>query len=130
MRDAVSSTPARCCPRASAADDDLQVLREWVERERPVAVGEIGLDHFVPGLDPERQRHFFVAQLKIAREFDLPVLLHVRRAVDDILRELRTNSATPSVSSSAAICRLRGGWVMCSWVAARPKCSVSASATK
>ena len=74
-------------PRAT--DDDLQVLREWVERERPVAVGEIGLDHFVPGLDPERQRHFFVAQLKIAREFDLPVLLHVRRAVDDILRELR-----------------------------------------
>ena len=76
-----------CTPQA--AESDLQVLREWIARERPVAVGEIGLDFFVPGLDRERQRQFFVAQLEIAREFDLPVLLHVRRAVDDILRELR-----------------------------------------
>ena len=72
-----------------AADGDLQVLREWVARERPVAIGEIGLDHFVPGIDPERQRHFFVEQLKIAQAFDLPVLLHVRRAIDPVLRELR-----------------------------------------
>lgn len=74
-------------PRAT--DDDLQTLRQWLARERPVAVGEIGLDHFLPGLDRERQRHFFVEQLKLAREFDLPVLLHVRRAVDAVLRELR-----------------------------------------
>lgn len=72
-----------------AADGDLQVLRDWVAREKPVAIGEIGLDHFVPGLDPERQRHFFVEQLKSAQEFDLPVLLHVRRAIDPVLRELR-----------------------------------------
>lgn len=79
-----------------ARDDDLQTLRDWLARERPVAVGEIGLDFFVPGLDPDRQRHFFVAQLKLAREFDLPVLLHVRRAIDPILAELRR-------------CRVRGG---------------------
>jgi len=72
-----------------AHDGDLQTLRDWLARERPVAVGEIGLDFFVPGLDPDRQRHFFVEQLKLAREFDLPVLLHVRRAVDPVLRELR-----------------------------------------
>ncbi|MFC5301725.1 TatD family hydrolase [Azospira restricta] len=72
-----------------ARDEDLPVLRGWLERERPVAVGEIGLDFFVPGLDPQRQLHFFVEQLKLARDFDLPVLLHVRRAVDPILRELR-----------------------------------------
>ena len=72
-----------------ARDEDLQILRDWLEREQPVAVGEIGLDGFVAGLDPERQRHFFVEQLKLAREFDLPVLLHVRRAVDLVLRELR-----------------------------------------
>ena len=81
-------------PQADAGD--LEVLRNWLARERPVAVGEIGLDHFVPGLDRERQRDFFVAQLKLAREFDLPVLLHVRRAVDEILRELRR-------------CKVRGG---------------------
>jgi TatD DNase family protein len=72
-----------------AAEGDLLVLREWLRRERPVAVGEIGLDHFVAGLDPARQAFFFVEQLKLAREFELPVLLHVRRAIDPILRELR-----------------------------------------
>lgn len=70
-------------------DEDLQTLRHWLETERPAALGEIGLDLFVEGLDPERQRHFFVEQLKLAREFDLPVLLHVRRAVDAVLKELR-----------------------------------------
>lgn len=72
-----------------ADEDDLIVLREWLAREPAVAIGEIGLDFFVPGLDPDRQRHFFVEQLKIARDFDLPVLLHVRRAIDPILGELR-----------------------------------------
>lgn len=72
-----------------ARDEDLTTLRDWLARERPAAIGEIGLDLFVPGLDPERQLRFFVAQLRLARDFDLPVLLHVRRAVDPILRELR-----------------------------------------
>ena len=72
-----------------AQDADLLTLRDWLARERPVAVGEIGLDFFVPGLDPQRQLEFFVAQLKLARDFELPVLLHVRRAVDPILKELR-----------------------------------------
>ena len=74
-------------PQADTAD--LLVLREWLRRERPVAIGEIGLDHYVAGLDPARQAVFFVEQLKLAREFDLPVLLHVRRAIDPILKELR-----------------------------------------
>ena len=72
-----------------AADADIDVLRDWLQQERPVAVGEIGLDYFVAGLDPARQLHFFVEQLKLAREFNLPVLLHVRRAIDPILHELR-----------------------------------------
>ncbi|MCK6404538.1 MAG: TatD family hydrolase [Rhodocyclaceae bacterium] len=72
-----------------AAEADLQTLRDCLSREPAVAIGEIGLDQFVPGLDPARQLHFFVEQLKIARDFDLPVLLHVRRAIDPILRELR-----------------------------------------
>lgn len=72
-----------------AADSDLATLRQWLAVERPVAVGEIGLDFYVPNIDPQRQLHFFVEQLKLAREFDLPVLLHVRRAVDAVLKELR-----------------------------------------
>ena len=56
-----------------AKDGDLTVLRAWLATEQPVALGEIGLDHYVAGCDPERQEWFFVEQLKLAREFDLPV---------------------------------------------------------
>lgn len=73
----------------SAKEDDLAVLRDWLRAEQPVAVGEIGLDYYVTGLDPERQAFFFVEQLKLAQEFNLPVLLHVRRAVDQVLKYLR-----------------------------------------
>ena len=72
-----------------AADNDLAALRQWLLAERPVAVGEIGLDLYVADIDPARQEHFFVEQLRLARDFDLPVLLHVRRAVDAVLKQLR-----------------------------------------
>jgi len=76
-----------------ARDEDLQVLRARVEAsiDDPalVAIGEIGLDHFVPGLDRARQERFLVEQLRIAREFELPVLLHVRRSQDALLKQLR-----------------------------------------
>jgi TatD DNase family protein len=72
-----------------AKESDLAVLHDWLRREKPVAVGEIGLDFYVPDQDPLRQEFFFVEQLKLAREFNLPVLLHVRRSVDAILKQLR-----------------------------------------
>lgn len=74
---------------ARAEEGDLQALREVLQREPAVAVGEIGLDNFIPQPDVEKQTRFFVEQLKIARDFDLPVILHVRKAIDPILRELR-----------------------------------------
>jgi TatD DNase family protein len=67
----------------------LVELRAQIEAWRPVAIGEIGLDLFAPGLDFSTQEHFFVEQLKIARDHDLPVLLHCRRANDQILKQLR-----------------------------------------
>ncbi len=67
----------------------LAALRHQIEQWRPVAVGEIGLDLFVPDLDYAAQEFFYVEQLKIAREYDLPVLLHCRRANDPILKHLR-----------------------------------------
>jgi TatD DNase family protein len=76
-----------------AADSDLAVLRAALEQHRDdarlVAVGEIGLDHFIVGLDRDRQARFFSAQLALAAEFELPVLLHVRHAIDTILKHLR-----------------------------------------
>lgn len=62
----------------------LAALREWIERERPRAIGECGLDFFVEGLDPDAQRDYFVAQLELAREFDLPLVIHARRAVEEV----------------------------------------------
>ncbi len=74
---------------ARARDDDLDALRTTLLRERPVALGEIGLDYFVPGPDVARQEFYFVEQLKLARELGVPVLLHVRKAVDAVLKHLR-----------------------------------------
>jgi TatD DNase family protein len=68
---------------------DLDVLRDYLKQHQAIAVGEIGLDFFIPHYDQTRQEHFFVEQLKLARDFDLPVLLHIRRAQDTILKHLR-----------------------------------------
>ena len=72
-----------------ASEDDLLRLSEWLANEQPIAVGEIGLDFYVEGLDPVRQEFFLIEQLKLARRFELPVILHVRRAIDPILKALR-----------------------------------------
>ncbi|MGE5471731.1 MAG: TatD family hydrolase [Bacteroidota bacterium] len=72
-----------------AADHDLQMLGDWLVAEKPLAVGEIGLDFHVEGIEPARQEYFLVEQLKLARDFHLPVLLHVRRSVDQVLKCLR-----------------------------------------
>jgi TatD DNase family protein len=87
-----------CVPQA--VPDDLIALRCAVEaalQDQPdprfVALGEIGLDFFVPALTGaemrEKQEYFFREQLKIARDFALPVLLHVRRSQDVVLKHLR-----------------------------------------
>jgi TatD DNase family protein len=80
-----------------AHDDDLTQLDAALNRHqddpRLVAVGEIGLDFFVPELQVEplreRQIHFFRAQLKLAKKYRLPVVLHSRRSVDQVLKHLR-----------------------------------------
>jgi len=80
-----------------AEEDHLRVLREQVaaamDDPRFVALGEIGLDFFIPMLtEPamrEKQIYFFREQLKIARDFGLPVLTHVRRSQDVVLKHVR-----------------------------------------
>jgi TatD DNase family protein len=78
---------------AQAQESDLERLRQALAARRGdprlVAVGEIGLDHFAPGLDRARQQRFYRVQLTLAREAGLPVVLHLRRAADDVLAGLR-----------------------------------------
>jgi TatD DNase family protein len=70
-------------------DDHLHSLEQHLQQHAPQAVGEIGLDYYVPGLDAARQESLLVEQLKLARKYNLPVLLHVRRSQDRILKYLR-----------------------------------------
>ena len=76
-----------------AGDCDVAALEQIFKRVQHdphlVAVGEIGLDYFVPGLDAARQEQFYRAQLQLARRFEVPVILHVRRSADRLLKGLR-----------------------------------------
>jgi len=74
---------------ASHREAHLHDLRAWIERERPVAIGECGLDYWVEDLDRDVQATFFDAQLRLAREFDLPVVVHARRAVDAVIASIK-----------------------------------------
>lgn len=84
-----------CVPNAQ--EEDLLVLRAAIEQAlgdpKFVAIGEIGLDFFIPMLcEPamrDKQDHFFRSQLRMARDFGLPVLTHVRRSQDQVLKHLR-----------------------------------------
>ena len=87
---------------ARAADADLALLAQALEQyhadPRLVAIGEIGLDFFADGLDPARQQQFYRAQLQLARRFDLPVVLHVRRSADKLLKGLRDISVPGGIA--------------------------------
>ncbi len=72
-----------------AVPEDLALLDQSLALPEVVAVGEIGLDFFVADHDRDRQAFFYIEQLKLARRHDLPVLLHVRKSQDDILKYLR-----------------------------------------
>ena len=85
-----------------ATETDLLVLDEQLTLHRSdprlVAVGEIGLDGFVPGLDMARQQWFYKAQLALAKKHDLPVILHVRRSADLLLKGLRQTSVKGGIA--------------------------------
>ena len=87
--------------------EDLDTLAACLAAQRAdkrlVAVGEIGLDHFVPGLDRGRQLFFYREQLRLARRHGLPVILHVRRSADDLLRELRRQPVAGGIAHAAPV---------------------------
>ena len=85
-----------------AQEGDIAILEEQITQSlsdpRVVGVGEIGLDYFVEGLDPHKQEHFFHAQLDLAQKFQLPVVLHVRRSQDAILKALRRRNISGGIA--------------------------------
>jgi TatD DNase family protein len=71
------------------APEHIDALPAWLDDANVVAVGEIGLDFHVPGLDHELQRHYFTSQLTVARERELPVIVHARGALEEVILTLR-----------------------------------------
>lgn len=70
----------------------LRELADLVTKHQPVAVGEIGLDYYLKKLDRKKQQTFFSEQLSIAKQFELPAIIHCRKAHDDCLKMLRDNA--------------------------------------
>jgi TatD DNase family protein len=79
---------------------DIDALPRWLETHHPVAVGEIGLDFHEEGHDAEGQRELFRRQLALARDFDLPVILHARGALDEVTTTLRRTGGLRGVVHS------------------------------
>ncbi len=77
---------------------DQAVAKQLKSDNPPVAIGEIGLDFFIADYDKASQEYYFVEQLNIAKQYDLPVILHVRRAIDDILKHLRKHKVRGGIA--------------------------------
>ena len=82
--------------------EHLELLAEWIARERPCAIGECGLDFFLDGLDAQTQRHYFDGQLQLAKRFDLPLIVHARRAVEEVIARIKAVGGIRGVVHSFA----------------------------
>ena len=74
------------------------VAKTLEQENKLVAIGEIGLDYFVTKQNKETQAYFLKSQLKIAQQHDLPVILHVRHAIDDVLMHLRATKVRGGIA--------------------------------
>lgn len=69
--------------------EHLSVLERWVQQHRPVAIGEIGLDHMLDPIGHDEQLDYFTAQVSIAKSNDLPIVVHCRKAHDELLKQTK-----------------------------------------
>lgn len=79
-----------CFPDEHAARHLID-LQHWLLKENPVAVGECGLDYQIADVDKVQQQQLFEAQLGLAHEFDLPIVIHARKAVEDVINMIRAS---------------------------------------
>lgn len=69
--------------------EDLESLRQWVTKNKTIAIGECGLDFFLKDLDRKLQQFYFEEQLDIALEFNLPVVIHARKSTEDVINTIK-----------------------------------------
>jgi len=69
--------------------EDIGALEAFVKKQRPIAIGEIGLDHLVADLDRNGQQELLEGQLLVAEKHRLPIVLHVRKAHGQLLQTLK-----------------------------------------
>ena len=79
-----------------AAKDDLNKIKELAMNKKVIAIGEIGLDYYWDKDEDvrEEQKRYFIEQIKIANDLDLPISIHCRDAIDDCLQILKENPVT------------------------------------
>lgn len=77
------------CYLSHHADDDLALLEDWLQAHPAAAVGECGLDRGEPEVHHERQLRLLDGHFEIAQHFDLPLVLHARRAFAQVIDALR-----------------------------------------
>lgn len=74
---------------------DLDDLSQWIETEKPIAIGECGLDFYLKELDKHKQIEFFEAQIFLAKKYNLPLIIHSRKATEQVIHSLKK---TPDVT--------------------------------
>jgi len=71
--------------------EHVDELAYWISKERPIAIGECGLDYYIKQPDKSKQQQLFAAQLSLAAEFKLPIVIHARNAVEDVITMIRSS---------------------------------------
>ena len=80
--------------------DHLRALETWLAEGDAVAIGECGLDFSSPDWDAKAQRHFFAAQVSMARQTGLPLIVHARKAVEEVILTLKRAGGVQGVVHS------------------------------
>ena len=78
----------------------IRELDEWLGREKPVAVGECGIDFYDSRIDEKWQKQLFSEQLQLAANHQLPVIVHARKAMDEVISLLKKNTPAGGVIHS------------------------------
>lgn len=84
----------------SISENDIQTLKEYSKNEKVVAIGEIGLDYYYEFSPKELQRKWFIRQLELAKELDLPVIIHSRDAAQECFDIIKNSGVNKGVIHS------------------------------